>query len=105
MQRPAKILQQKADRNQIEEDTECARDAVVRNAALAVHIADWNFTDRSAMPRCQRRNEPVQLAIERYLLQNFTPIRLESGAKVVNIDSAQLCHQPVGAAGGEAAQP
>ena len=95
VQRTGKIAKQKANGNEIEEYAEGARDAVVRSAALAVHIADGHFTNRRAIPRRQRRNEAVQLPIERNLLKNLTAIGLEGGAEVVNIDAAQLGHQPV----------
>src|SRR5215472_9983390 len=57
------------------------------------------------MPGGQRGNEAMQFAIERDLLENVAAIGLERGAKIVNVDSAELGHQPVRAARGDAAQP
>ena len=50
MQRAGQISQQKTDREQIEEHAEGARNAVVRHAVFAVHVADGNLADRCAMP-------------------------------------------------------
>src|SRR5512146_1288963 len=74
VQRTRKILEQKANGEQVEEDAEGASNAVMRGAALAVHIADGHFADGRAMPRCQGRNEAVQLAVERNLFQNVAAI-------------------------------
>src|SRR5215470_7794994 len=57
------------------------------------------------MPRSQRRNEAMQFAVQRHLLENLSAIGFERGSEVVNIDAAQLRHQPVGTPGREAAQP
>ena len=105
VQRARQIAQQKADRNQVKKYAERARDAVVRIAPFAVHIADGHFADRSSVPGCQRRNKAVQLAIERNLLQNLPPVGFECRAEIVDIHTAQLGHQPVGAARWNAPQP
>src|SRR5258706_3250463 len=57
------------------------------------------------MPGRQRRNEAVQLAVERNLLENLAAVCLESGAEVVDIDAAELGHNPVGNSRREAPQP
>src|SRR5215469_1173918 len=95
VQRPRQVAQQEAYRNQIEEYSERSRDPVVRHPALAVHIADRHFNDRSPVPGSQRRNKPVQFAVQRNLLQNRPPVRLEGGAEVMDIDAAELGHHPV----------
>src|SRR5271169_5697546 len=57
------------------------------------------------MPGSKRWNEPVQLAVKRNLLENIAAIGFECSAEVVDIDSAQLGHQPVGATGWNTAKP
>src|SRR5215475_8017389 len=47
----------------------------------------------------------MQFAVERDLIENFAAVGLEGCAKIVNVDSAELGHQPVRAAGGDAPQP
>ena len=37
----------------------------------------------------------MQLSVERNLLENFAAVGFERGAEVVNIDAAELGHQPV----------
>ncbi len=67
----------------------------MRCSALAVHVADGHFADGRAIPRRKRRNEAVQLTVERHLLENLAAIGFEGRAEVVNIDTAQLSHQPI----------
>ena len=45
VQRPAHVLEQEANGQQVEEDAEGAADAVVALAALAVHVPDGNLAD------------------------------------------------------------
>src|SRR5579863_835298 len=47
----------------------------------------------------------MQLTVERNLLENLPPVGLERRAEVVNIDAAQLGHEPVRNPGGNAAHP
>src|SRR5438132_4701210 len=105
VQRPRKITQQKADGNQVEENPYSARKSVMGSATFAVHIANRDFDDRGAVPRCQRRNETMQFTVERNLFQNVAAVGLEGRAKIVDIDTAQFSHQPVSTEGRDAAQP
>src|SRR5579872_34617 len=105
VQRPGEITQQETNRDQIEKDTERARDAVVRSPPLTVDIADRDLADRSAIPRRERRYEPVKFTVKRYLLENLAAVSLESSSEVVNVHAAQLGHQPVGDAGRDTAHP
>src|SRR5258708_14148942 len=100
-----KITQQEANRDEIEENAEGACNAVMRDAALAVHVANRHFANRRAIPRGQSRNETVQFAVERNLLQDLATIRFECSSKVVNVDAAQLVHQPVPDARGNSPHP
>jgi len=105
MQRACEVAEQEADRDQIEEDPESARDAIMRCTALAVHVADRDFADGRSIPRGQRRDEAVEFAIERDLVENVAAIGFEGRAKVVNVYAAQFGHDPVGAPRGNASQP
>src|SRR5208283_396713 len=96
MQRPGKIAKQKPNRDEIEEDAKRSRNAVVRGPTLTIDIANRHFANRRAVPRRQRRNKPVQLAIERHLFQNLAAIGFKRGPEVVNIHAAQFRHQPIG---------
>src|SRR5581483_9359002 len=104
MQRARQVPEQEPDGQEIEEDAEGARDAVVRDAAFAVHVLDRNFTDRGTMPRSESWDKAVHLAIQRHEVQQVASIGFKRSAEVVDVDAAQLGHQPVGAARGEAAQ-
>src|SRR5208283_5231813 len=77
----------------------------MRSAALAIYVADGYFADGRAIPRGQRRDEAVQLAIERDLFEDLAAIGFEGGAEVVNVAAAELGHEPVRHAGGDAAHP
>jgi hypothetical protein len=46
----------------------------------------------------------VHLAVERDVLDDFAAVGLEGGAEVVDIDSAESGHEPVGATRGNAAE-
>src|SRR5437773_11277615 len=77
----------------------------MRIAPLTVHGANWHYNNRSPVQGSQGRNEAVQLPIQRNLFKNVSPIRFKGRAKIVNVHSAQLGHQPVGAARRNTAQP
>src|SRR5579884_4213481 len=77
MQRPRQIAKQEANRDQIEENPDRAREPVVRRSPLAIDVADGNFANGSALPGRERGNEPVQLAVERNALQDFAAVSLE----------------------------
>src|ERR1700693_5394413 len=47
----------------------------------------------------------MQFAVERNLFENVAAVGLEGGTEVVDIDSADLGHHPVGDARGDAAHP
>src|SRR5579863_2616630 len=98
MQRAAHVAEQEADGEQIEEDAEGAADAVVALAALAIHVLDRDFADGRAIPRGERGNEAVHLAVERDVLDDFAAIGLEGSAEVVDVDAGEPGHEPVGAA-------
>src|SRR5581483_282126 len=95
VQRPREIFQQEPDSDQVEEYPEGPRDSVMRNSALPVYVADRYFADAGAVPRGQCRNKAVQFSVERHLLKDVAPVSLEGRAKVVNVDAAELRHQPV----------
>src|SRR5690348_9912249 len=63
--------------------------------AFAIHIANRNLADRGAIPRCQSRNKAMQLTVQRHLVDDLPPVGFEGGAKIVNVDIAELSHQPV----------
>ena len=72
---------------------------------LALAVADGHLANAGAVPGGQGGNKAVQLAVERDLLYYVAAVPFERGAEVVDTDPAQLGHQPVGAARGDAAQP
>ncbi len=47
----------------------------------------------------------MEFSVERYLAENLTAVGFEGGAEIVNVDAAELGHQPVGTARGETAEP
>ncbi len=46
----------------------------------------------------------MHLAVERDVLDDFAAVGLEGGAEVVDVDAAESGHEPVGGAGGDAAE-
>src|SRR5438445_9597949 len=105
MKRTSEILQQETDRDQVKKDAESAGNAVMRISALAVHIADGYFADRSTMPGSQGRNEAVEFAVKRDLFEDLAAVGFESGSEIVNVHPAEFRHQPIGTTGRNATQP
>src|ERR1700693_1353384 len=103
MQRTGEIAEQEANGDEIEDYPERAGNAVMRSAAFPVYVADGHFSNRRSIPGRQRRDEAVQLAIERNLVEDLAAVGFEGRAEVVNVDAAQLGHDPVRHAGGDAA--
>src|SRR5215472_17629819 len=95
MQRARQITQEETNGEEIEEYPEGPRNPVVRSPTFAVHILDRHFADGCAVPRCERRDKAVQLAIKRNLLQDVSAICLERSPKIMNIDAADFRHHPV----------
>ena len=77
----------------------------MRVATLTVKVANRHLADRSAMPGRQSGNKAVELPVQGDLFEDLAPIGLERGAEVVDVDTAQLGHEPVGAARWNAPQP
>src|ERR1700727_1291216 len=104
MERARHVLEQETDSQQIEEDAEGAGDTVVALAELAGRIRYGDFADAGAVTRGEGGDEAVHLAVERDVLDDLAAVGLEGGAEVVDIDSAESGHEPVGAAGRNAAE-
>ena len=104
VERAGHVAEEEADGKKIEEDTEGAGDAVVALAKLAGWIRDGNLADAGAVPGGQRRNEAVHLSVEGNVLDDLATVGLEGRAEVVDVHSAEIGHEPVGGAGGDAAE-
>jgi hypothetical protein len=100
----APMVPKKWNGQKVEEDAEGSRDAIVALAKLSGGIRDGNLADAGAVPRGQGRDEAVHLAVKRDVLDDLTAVGLEGGAEVVDIDSAEHGHEPVGAARWDAAK-
>jgi len=96
VQRAGHITKQEADGEQIEEDAEGARDAVVGLPCRAGRVGDGYLADAGAVPGGEGRDEAVHLAVEGDVLDDLAAIGLEGGAEVVDIDVAEEGHDPVG---------
>jgi hypothetical protein len=98
------VAKQEADRQQIEEHSEGAGDAVMTLTVLAGWIRDGDLADAGSIPGGERGDEAVHLAVEGNVLDNFTAIRLEGRAEVVDIDATERRHEHIRGARGDAAQ-
>ena len=96
MKRTGHIAEQKTDGQQIEEDADGARDSIVRLSCQACRIGDGNFADAGSEPGGERGNEAMHLPVKRDILDDFAAVGFEGGAEVVDIDSAEEGHKPVG---------
>jgi hypothetical protein len=104
VQRAGHVAEQEADRQQIEEHSEGAGDAVMTLSVLAGRIGDGDLADAGSIPGGERGDEAVHLAVERNVLDDFTAVRLEGRTEVVDIDATERRHEQVRGAGGDAAQ-
>src|ERR1022692_3551711 len=50
VKRPRKILEQKANRDEIKEDAKCPRNSIMRSAPLAHDVLDGNLNNRRPIP-------------------------------------------------------
>src|SRR5712671_1682290 len=89
VQRPSQITQQEANRQQIEEHAEGAGNAVMRGAALSIHVLDRYFDNGCAVPRRQGWNKAMHLSVQRHLFENFPAIGFEGRSEIMNIHAAQ----------------
>src|SRR3984957_15267277 len=96
VERARHIAEEEAYREQIEEDPESARDSVVRLAAGTNDILDRHFDDFRAVEGCERGNEAVHFAIQADVLDDFAAIDFEGSAEIVDVDSGEFGHHPVG---------
>ena len=71
-----KVLQQKANSQQVKKYAKGACDSIMRHAAFAVDVANRHFTDGRSMPRGQRRNKAVPFAVQGDLFQDVAAIAL-----------------------------
>src|SRR5207249_4188331 len=103
LERPRRIIQQKFDDNQVQENPDGAPDSVIGLSALAMKILDGHFRDSRAGRTCQRRDEPVELAVKLNFLNDLAAVGLKRGSKIVKVDSRKFRHHPVGGAAGKLA--
>src|SRR5690242_3585160 len=89
------ISQQKANGGQVKKDAKSTRNPVVGGSTLTGDITNRDFAHRSPIPRSQRWDEAVQLAVKRYLVDDFAPISFERRAEIVDIHAAELRHESI----------
>src|SRR5579863_189567 len=85
VQRAIHVFQQEANGHQIEEHAESSRDSIMGAASGANHVFNGNLANRSTIPRCQRRNKTMQVAIQRQLLDDLPPVSLECSAEIMDV--------------------
>src|ERR1700735_2620277 len=73
-------------------------------AVDAVQVADRNLADRRAKMTGECRNEAMHLAVERNILNHLAAIGFECGSEVVDGNTGETRHDPVGSGRGNAAQ-
>ena len=78
-----RIVQQELGTQKVEKYPEGSRNSVVRFAILTRGIRNRNFRDARTRPCRERRDKPVQLAIERDSLDRLAAIRLEGRPEIV----------------------
>src|SRR6266700_5037066 len=74
---------------------ESSPQSVVGLPALARWIADGDFGNPRSRPGGQSWDEPMELTVERKVLNGLSPISFEGRAKIVHRNTGKLCHHPV----------
>src|SRR5437868_8804394 len=87
MERPCHILDQEANRQEIKQNANGSRKAVMRLPARTHDIANRNFGYGGSIPGRQRRYEAMHLAIEPNLFDGVPLISFERSAEIVNVDA------------------
>src|ERR1700745_2257782 len=95
VQRPRHVAKEKPNGEEIEHDPEGARQVVMRYPVLPMLVLNRNFTDRGAVCRSQSWYKSVHLSIERQLRKEFAAVCLKCCSEIVNVDAAELGHEPV----------
>src|SRR5262249_25047162 len=73
-------------------------------AAPAREILDWNLGDGRARPAGKCWNKAVQFTIQLQVLHHLTPVSLESCSEIMQLQTAEFCHQPIRDLAGQAAR-
>src|SRR6201987_695189 len=102
MQGLGRVVQQELRAQEIEKNPERPRDSVVRFAILARRIRDRNLHDASPGPGGEGGDEAVELAVQWDALDGLLAVSLKCSTKIVQRDSGDLCHCPVGNAARQA---
>src|ERR1700722_13555064 len=95
MHRPRKIFQQKPNGENVEHYPKRPAKPIMRSPRRTRQIANRHLRPPSSVKRRQRRNEPMQLAIQVDVLQNLRAISLESRAEVPQLNARNLRHHPI----------
>ena len=90
MQRPCGVTQQESQGDQVECDAECSPDAVVARAVRSFNVLDWKFDYSHAVARQESGYEPVHLAVEIQVFDDFASVGFEGRSEIVYVDSADL---------------
>ena len=73
-------------------------------AAPPRQILDGNLRDGRTGPACKCWNKAVQFTIQLQVLHHLTPVRFESGSEIMQLQTAEFCHQPIRDMAGQAAR-
>jgi hypothetical protein len=98
------VAEKETDGEQVEEDADGARETVVGLPCCSRRVGDGHFADAGTEPGGERGDEPMHFAVQGDVLDDFAAIGLEGGAEVVNVNSTEDCHEPVGCMRGDAAE-
>src|SRR5215472_5793873 len=78
VQRPCRIIEQELCAHEIEDDMERSQKPIVRVAGPTRWIVDRDFRNPCSRPSGQSGDETVEVAIELNILNDLSPISLES---------------------------
>src|SRR5215472_19187035 len=90
MHRSSEILQQKSDRQDIEQNPERPAQAIMRSARRSRRILNRHLRHTRAVKTRKRRYEPVKLAVEVNVFQHLRAICLERRTEIAQVQTRRL---------------
>src|SRR5207244_2424624 len=95
MERPVPVAPDERHRQEVEEATQVALDAVAGAAVLAWAVVHGQLGDAMAAVVGEHRDEAVQLAVEAQILEDLGPVSLQAAVEVVQPQARDAARHPV----------
>src|SRR5580700_8471223 len=102
MQGPSHVTHQEAYGDDVEEDSQRARNSIVGLPAGPNDVLNGYFDDLGPVPGRKRWDKSVHFTVQRDVFNDFAAINLEGGAEIVDVHTGKFAHHPVSGSGWKA---